>query len=126
MTYNKSILFATTLNNVRNHHAAVLVSKYSFANHCSVQLLADQRCRWLTYRCHLWRLMRKRKRKKKLNSNSQYCHKKKTDSFSTNFLHYFKKTTQPVIKKSRSNVLLLSERCNDCKVIKLFKKRRKL
>ena len=125
MIYNYSLLFATSLNKLRNRHAAVLISKYSLTNHRSVQLLADKRCRWLTHWCHLLRLMRKKRRKKKLNKNRTFFHKKNSDSFSTIFQHYYIRTTQPVINNSINNISHFCDRCNDCKVIKLFKKRRK-
>jgi hypothetical protein len=71
-------------------------------------------------------LMQKKRRKKKLNKNRIYFHKKNKDSFSTIFLHFYKRTTQPVINNSINNISPFCDRCNDCKVIKLFKKRRKV
>ena len=117
-------LFATTLPKFEHHHAAIRVSKFALTNYCSVQLLADKRCRWLNCQCHLLRLMRKKRKKKKLKYQND-VHKKSKATFSTIFLHYYcLRTTQPVII-SINNKTSVIERCNDCKVIKLFKKRRK-
>ena len=124
MLKTNPIPFATSLHELRSNHAAVLVSKFPFANHRSVQFLADKRCRWLTNRSYLFRLMRKKRRKKKLKKNLEHLYKKNKVSFSTFFLHYYFKTTKPVIDLI-NNISPFCDRCNDCKVVKLFKKRRK-
>lgn len=117
-------LFVTTSSQTfDSHHAAILVSEPSFTNYCPVQLLADKRCRWLLSQCHLLGLMQKKRKKKKLK-NHTHIHEKSKPTFSTNFSHYCLKTTQPVIV-SINNITSFVDRCNDCKVIKVFKKRRK-
>ena len=114
---------------IRSQHAAILVCKFSLADYCSFQLLADERCRWLTDdRSHLLRLMKKKRKKKKIQQSN--LHKSKTlyiriISSSKNLHLNHILTTHPVISSKHSNVYSLSERCNDCNVIKIFKKRRK-
>ena len=128
--YDHTIPLNTTFSNkLRSRHAAIRVSKFSPANNRSVQLLADERCRWLTdNRSHLIRLIRKKRKKKTIKT--LYLHKSKTlyiqSSSSYKNLHQnYSLTTHPVINSIHSNVSSFSERCNDCNVIKLFKTRRK-
>ena len=122
-------LNTTFSNKLRSHHAAILVSKFSPADYCSVQLLADKRCRWLTDdRSHLWFLMKKKRKKKKRKVSN--LHKTKTlyiksISSSKNLHQNHSLTTHPVINSIHSNVSSFCERCNDCNVIKIFKKRRR-
>ena len=122
-------LNTTFINKLRSQHAAILVSKFSLADNCSFQLLADERCRWLTDdRSRSLRLMKKKRKKKKLQQSN--LHKSKTlhiNSISSlkNLHLNYNLTTHPVISSKHSNVYTLSERCNDCNVIKIFKKRRK-
>ena len=122
-------LNTTFTNKLRSQHAAILVSKFSLADNCSFQLLADERCRWLSDdRSHLLRLMKKKRKKKKIQQIN--LHKSKTlnintisSSKSLHLNHIL--STRPVISSKHSNVYSLSERCNDCNVIKIFKKRLK-
>ena len=119
---NKTLVpINTSFSKFKSHHAAVFVSKYSSTNCCSIQLLAGKRCRWYMCRCHLLCLIRKKEKKKKLK-NPQNIY----DTFKTHhsiiLVYYCSRTTQPVIVSM--NICLFG-RCNDCKVIKLFKKRRK-
>ena len=124
-------LNTTFINKLRSHHAAIGVSKLSPANNCSVQLLADERCRWLTdNRSHLLRLMRKKRKKKKIKRCKLNLYKIKTSNIhsfsSSTYLHQnYSLTTHPVINSIDSSESLFCERCNDCNVMKLFKKRRK-
>ena len=106
------------------HHVTVPISKCTSSNPCPIQLLADERCRWLTHRSYLMHLIRKKEKKKKLKSNKRFYTHYSSFIFII-LLQCNLKPTRPVIDNSIDNKFPFSERCNDCNVIKQFKKRRK-
>lgn len=113
----------TLTKNHKRSHAARIVSKSSIANCGAIQLLADKRCRWLICQCHNLRLTRWQRRKKKARSRTNA--KENAIAISSNpFLYYSLKKSEPVAF-TIGNTIPIFGRCNDCKVIKLFKKRRK-
>ena len=112
----------------KHHYATEVVSQLAFANCCSVQFLANQRCRqWsntlLTF-CHIQHLKYKRKRRR---TSKKYSKKKKTNGFRKHF-----QGVQPVTTIGDRRPVF--EHCSHCNVIfnigelkeELFKRRKKV